>query len=73
MTEAMPFLQKFDITFLRPPPISERRSFLFILSAAQPAGGQLGAGSAASSASRKLLLSCIISTISGVPLWSQKI
>lgn len=21
MTEAMPFLQKFDITFLRPPPI----------------------------------------------------
>jgi len=22
MTEAMPFLQKFDITFLRPPPIS---------------------------------------------------
>ena len=26
MTEAMPFLQKYDITFLRPPAIS-RRSF----------------------------------------------
>ena len=24
MTEAMPFLQKYDITFLRPPTISER-------------------------------------------------
>lgn len=24
MTEAMPFLQKYDITFLRPPPIPER-------------------------------------------------
>ena len=23
MTEAMPFLQKYDITFLRPPPIWE--------------------------------------------------
>ena len=23
MTEAMPFLQKYDITFLRPPPIAE--------------------------------------------------
>ncbi len=23
MTEAMPFLQKYDITFLRPPPISD--------------------------------------------------
>lgn len=27
MTEAMPFLQKYDITFLRPPTI-RRRSFL---------------------------------------------
>ena len=27
MTEAMPFLQKYDITFLRPPTIS-RRGFL---------------------------------------------
>lgn len=27
MTEAMPFLQNYDITFLRPPPI--RRVFLF--------------------------------------------
>ena len=24
MTEAMPFLQKYDITFLRPPPIAAR-------------------------------------------------
>ena len=28
MTEAMPFLQKYDITFLRPPPI---RRGIFIL------------------------------------------
>ena len=28
MTEAMPFLQKHDITFLRPPPIG-RGSFIF--------------------------------------------
>ena len=27
MTEAMPFLQKYDITFLRPPTISEREPF----------------------------------------------
>ena len=30
MTEAMPFLQKFDITFLRPPPI--RWDFCFTIS-----------------------------------------
>lgn len=30
MTEAMPFLQKYDITFLRPPTISGR-SFVFLL------------------------------------------
>ena len=29
MTEAMPFLQKYDITFLRPPPI-DRRGFLIL-------------------------------------------
>ena len=28
MTEAMPFLQKYDITFLRPPTISARLLFL---------------------------------------------
>jgi len=28
MTEAMPFLQKFDITFLRPPPITDGDVFL---------------------------------------------
>ena len=28
MTEAMPFLQKCDITFLRPPPIVRRGFFL---------------------------------------------
>ena len=28
MTEAMPFLQKYDITFLRPPTIL--RAFLFV-------------------------------------------
>ena len=27
MTEAMPFLQNYDITFLRPPPILSRRLF----------------------------------------------
>ncbi len=27
MTEAMPFLQKFDITFLRPPTIKTRQIF----------------------------------------------
>ena len=27
MTEAMPFLQKYDITFLRPPPIPRGLSF----------------------------------------------
>ena len=27
MTEATPFLQKYDITFLRPPPITERGLF----------------------------------------------
>ena len=32
MTEAMPFLQKYDITFLRPPAIS-RRDFLNMLKA----------------------------------------
>lgn len=30
MTEAMPFLQKYDITFLRPPTI-QARHFYFIL------------------------------------------
>ena len=29
MTEAMPFLQKYDITFLRPPTIY-RRSFFYL-------------------------------------------
>ena len=29
MTEAMPFLQKFDITFLRPPLILEGGIFIF--------------------------------------------
>lgn len=28
MTEAMPFLRKFDITFLRPRPL--RRGFIFV-------------------------------------------
>ena len=28
MTEAMPFLQKYDITFLRPPTIAQRVLFL---------------------------------------------
>lgn len=28
MTEAMPFLQNYDITFLRPPPINPRGFFL---------------------------------------------
>ena len=32
MTEAMPFLQKYDITFLRPPPISMGPSFCNLLS-----------------------------------------
>ncbi len=27
MTEATPFLQKYDITFLRPPPIAQRAFF----------------------------------------------
>ena len=32
MTEAMPFLQKYDITFLRPPAFRQRGFFqLFIL------------------------------------------
>lgn len=30
MTEAMPFLQKYDITFLRPPTI-EPESFFFLI------------------------------------------
>ena len=29
MTEAMPFLQKYDITFLRPPTIGPRRFLIF--------------------------------------------
>lgn len=32
MTEAMPFLQKYDITFLRPPTISGGFSVIFIKS-----------------------------------------
>ena len=28
MTEAMPFLQKYDITFLRPPTIPQRSFFI---------------------------------------------
>ena len=31
MTEAMPFLQKYDITFLRPPTIHQRGLFYLIL------------------------------------------
>ncbi|GKH49507.1 hypothetical protein CE91St46_06180 [Eubacteriales bacterium] len=38
MTEAMPFLQKYDITFLRPPTICEG-SFLFRLLWAPPERG----------------------------------
>ena len=30
MTEAMPFLQKYDITFLRPPTIRSGRFFLYL-------------------------------------------
>ena len=30
MTEAMPFLQKYDITFLRPPAIRSGRFFLYL-------------------------------------------
>ncbi len=30
MTEAMPFLQKYDITFLRPPAISAGDIFLYL-------------------------------------------
>ena len=30
MTEAMPFLQKYDITFLRPPTITGRVSLIFL-------------------------------------------
>ena len=30
MTEAMPFLQKYNITFLRPPTILSRMSFLLL-------------------------------------------
>lgn len=30
MTEAMPFLQKYDITFLRPPTILQRGFFISI-------------------------------------------
>lgn len=29
MTEAMPFLQNYDITFLRHPPIAYRRYFIY--------------------------------------------
>ena len=29
MTEAMPFLQNYDITFLRPPPILQSAPFCF--------------------------------------------
>lgn len=31
MTEAMPFLQKYDITFLRPPPIWVRAFVCFLI------------------------------------------
>ena len=31
MTEAMPFLQKYDITFLRPPTILQRALLIIIL------------------------------------------
>ena len=30
MTEVMPFLQKYDITFLRPPPIRQRELFTLL-------------------------------------------
>ena len=30
MTEAMPFLQKYDITFLRPPTISDGNFFILL-------------------------------------------
>ena len=32
MTEAMPFLQKYDITFLRPPTIRQRGFFQLFIS-----------------------------------------
>ncbi len=32
MTEAMPFLQKYDITFLRPPPITDGGFIIGLLS-----------------------------------------
>lgn len=38
MTEAMPFLQKYDITFLRPPAISDRAFVAFPNEAGQAAG-----------------------------------
>ena len=37
MTEAMPFLQKCDITFLRPPPFSHGVFFFAVYSAAATA------------------------------------
>ena len=43
MTEAMPFLQKYDITFLRPPTIRSGRLFLRC-GAAVPRYGSLSAG-----------------------------
>ncbi len=33
MTEAMPFLQKYDITFFRPPPIWRREFFVKYITA----------------------------------------
>lgn len=38
MTEAMPFLQKYDITFLRPPTVSDRAFVVFANEAGQAAG-----------------------------------
>ena len=44
MTEAMPFLQKYDITFLRPPTIWPGNYFLNTKVLAEPATGGLTRG-----------------------------
>ena len=59
MTEAMPFLQKYDITFLRPPPICPRGFFSSVARFARPPLGGLILGFGPPNATKPLSFCCV--------------